>query len=133
SDLIIADHLCHASIQDAMKMSSATSRLFKHDNVEHLEKILKRERNNYQGALVITEGVFSMDGDVPQLDKLYEVARKYNCRIMLDQAHDFGVIGPKGLGASEKYNLTRKIDIIMGTFSKIGGGIGGFAVGDQDV
>lgn len=132
NDLIVADMLCHASIQDAMQMSRATSRFFKHNDIAHLEQILSNERQNYNGCLVITEGVFSMDGDTAKLDDIYHLARKYNCRIMVDQAHCFGVIGPNGLGVCEKYNLLRETDIIMGTFSKICGAIGGFATGSTE-
>jgi 8-amino-7-oxononanoate synthase len=132
NDLIVADMLCHASIQDAMQMSKATSRFFKHNDVAHLEQILSKERQNYNGCLVVTEGVFSMDGDTAKLDEIFYLARKYNCRIMVDQAHCFGVIGPNGLGICEKFNLLRETDIIMGTFSKICGAIGGFATGSTE-
>lgn len=133
NDLVIADALCHASIQDAMQMSKATSRFFKHNDTQHLEQILSKERENFNGCLVITEGVFSMDGDTAKLDEIYYLARKYNCRIMVDQAHCFGVVGPNGLGICDKYNLLRETDIIMGTFSKIGGAIGGFATGSVEL
>lgn len=133
NDLIIADQLCHASIQDAMSMSKGTSRFFKHNSVEHLEAVLQKERDKFNGCLVITEGVFSMDGDLAALDRIFAVARKYNARIMVDQAHCFGVVGPNGFGICEKYNLLKDVDIIMGTFSKICGGIGGFATGSQDL
>ena len=133
NDLIVADQLCHASIQDAMGLSRGTSRFFKHNNVEHLEQLLEKERKNFNGCLVITEGVFSMDGDVAVLDKIFEVARKYNARIMVDQAHCFGVVGPNGLGVCDKYGLLKETDIIMGTFSKIGGGIGGFVTGSKEL
>lgn len=133
NDLIVADHLCHASLHDAMSMSRATSRFFKHNNIEHLRTILSKERNNYNGCLVITEGVFSMDGDVALLDQIYSVAREFNARVMVDQAHCWGVVGPNGLGVCEKYNLLRETDIIMGTFSKIAGGIGGFATGSREL
>ncbi|MGZ3776002.1 MAG: aminotransferase class I/II-fold pyridoxal phosphate-dependent enzyme, partial [Bdellovibrio sp.] len=133
NDLIIADQLCHASIQDAMQMSKATSRFFKHNDSQHLRQILEKERESYNGALVITEGVFSMDGDTARLDEIYAVAREFNCRIMVDQAHCFGVVGPKGLGIVDKYNLSREVDIIMGTFSKICGGIGGFVTASEEV
>lgn len=133
NDLIIADQLCHASIQDGMQMSKATSRFFKHNDPAHLRQILEKERSMYNGALVITEGVFSMDGDTCRLDEIYAVAREFNCRIMVDQAHCFGVIGPKGLGVVDKFNLSREVDIIMGTFSKICGGIGGFVTGSEEL
>lgn len=133
NDLVIADMLCHASIQDGMQMCKGTSRFFKHNDATHLESILKAERENYNGCLVITEGVFSMDGDVAKLDEIFAVARKYNCRIMVDQAHCFGVVGPNGLGVCDKYNLLREVDIIMGTFSKICGAIGGFIAGSTEL
>lgn len=133
NDLIIADQLCHASIQDAMQMSKATSRFFKHNSVEHLEALLIKERQNYNGCLVITEGIFSMDGDISNYDKIFETARKYNARIYIDQAHCFGVVGPNGLGLTEKFNLAKETDVIMGTFSKICGGIGGFIVGSKEL
>ena len=133
NDLVIADQLCHASIQDGMQMSRATSRFFKHNSPEHLRQILEKERGNFNGALVITEGVFSMDGDVAHLDQIYRIAREFGCRIMVDQAHCFGVVGPNGLGVCEKFNLLREVDIIMGTFSKIGGAIGGFITGSPEL
>jgi 8-amino-7-oxononanoate synthase len=133
NDLIIADQLCHASIQDAMQMSRATSRFFKHNNIEHLRATLEKERGNFNGCLIVTEGVFSMDGDVAHLDKIFELAREFNARIMVDQAHCLGVLGPNGMGVCDKFNLLRETDVIMGTFSKICGGIGGFAVGSQDL
>lgn len=133
NDLIVADQLCHASIQDAMQMSKATPRYFKHNDAKHLRQILDKERAFYNGALIITEGVFSMDGDLAKLDEIYDVAREYNCRIMVDQAHCFGVVGPNGMGITDKYNLMNQTDIIMGTFSKICGGIGGFAIANTEV
>ncbi|MFN7904484.1 MAG: aminotransferase class I/II-fold pyridoxal phosphate-dependent enzyme [Pseudobdellovibrionaceae bacterium] len=132
-DLVIADQLCHASIQDAMSMSRATSRFFKHNNIDHLRMILEKERANFNGCLVVTEGVFSMDGDTAPLDQIYKVAREFNCRIMVDQAHCFGVVGPNGIGICDKYHLLKETDIIMGTFSKVAGGIGGFATGSKEL
>lgn len=133
NDLIIADQLCHASIQDGMQMSRATCRFFKHNDMSHLRTILSRERNTHNGCLIITEGVFSMDGDLAKLDQIFALAREFNARIMVDQAHCFGVVGPNGLGICDKYNLLRETDIIMGTFSKICGGIGGFVTGSKDL
>jgi 8-amino-7-oxononanoate synthase len=133
NDLIIADMLCHVSIQDGMQMSKATSRFFKHNDIAHLEQILQKEREAFNGCLLITEGVFSMDGDTAKLDEIYFLARKYNCRLMVDQAHCFGVVGPNSLGICDKFNLLRETDIIMGTFSKVCGAIGGFATGSIEL
>jgi 8-amino-7-oxononanoate synthase len=132
NDLVVADALSHASIQDALLMSRATSRFFKHNDIHHLEKVLHENRDSHAGSLLVTEGVFSMDGDVPPLDLISRTARKHNCRLMVDEAHSFGVIGPTGLGAWEKFPDS-KVDVIMGTFSKICGGIGGFVAADREV
>ena len=132
TDLILADFYSHASLQDGLKMSSATSKLFKHNDVNHLERLLKEFRDQYSGALLVTEGVFSMDGDVPALKEILDLANKYNARVMLDEAHSFGVIGNNGLGCWETCP-NQNVDIIMGTFSKICGGIGGFIAADKEV
>ncbi|MBP9706470.1 MAG: aminotransferase class I/II-fold pyridoxal phosphate-dependent enzyme [Oligoflexales bacterium] len=132
-DLILADILSHASIQDGMQMAKATSRFFKHNSPEHLEKMLNEMRVNHCGSLVITEGVFSMDGNTPPLPDLVKVAKKYNSRVMVDEAHSFGVVGNNGMGIVDKYNLQSKVDIIMGTFSKVCGGIGGFVAGSKQL
>jgi len=132
-DLIVADVLTHASIQDAMRMSSATSRFFKHNQPKHLEKLLAEERNEYVGCLVVTEGVFSMDGDTAPLEKISALSRKYNGRLMVDEAHSFGVVGPGGLGAAARSGVLPQVDIVMGTFSKICGGIGAFAAGSAEM
>lgn len=132
-DLVVSDMISHASIQYAMQMCRGTSRFFKHNNVEHLEKVLKDQREQYSGCLVVTEGVFSMDGDVAPLDQVIRMAQKNKARVMVDEAHSFGVIGQTGLGACEKYGVTHQADIIMGTFSKICGGIGGFAATTEEV
>jgi 8-amino-7-oxononanoate synthase len=129
-DLIVADILSHASIHDGMQMSKATKRFFRHNDPDSLAKILEKERQNFGGCLVVTEGVFSMDGDIPPIDKLVNIANTYQARFMIDEAHSWGVVGPAGLGAAAKYNLLNQTDLVMGTFSKICGTIGGFAVGD---
>ncbi len=131
NDLVIADSLCHSSIRDAMRLSHSRTLYFKHNSVKHLEKILSEERQKYNGCLIVTEGVFSMDGDLAPVDELLELSRKYDARIMVDQAHCFGVIGPNYLGICDKFGILDKVDILMGTFSKIGGSIGGFATGTK--
>ena len=132
-DMVVADMLSHASIQDAMQMARGASRFFKHNNVEHLDKILSENRDQYNGCLVVTEGVFSMDGDVAPIKDVIKVAKKHKARVMVDEAHSFGVIGKRGLGGAEKFNSLEDVDIVMGTFSKICGGIGGFAAVSADV
>lgn len=132
-DLILADVLSHASIQDGMELARATSRFFKHNQMAHLESTLEKNRPNHAGTLTVTEGVFSMDGDVPPLKEFVEISKKYNCRTFVDEAHSFGVVGPNGLGACAKHNVTEDVDVVMGTFSKIAGSIGGFVATSKEV
>lgn len=132
-DLIIADVISHVSIQDGMAMAKSTNRFFKHNNMDHLESMLAEQRANYAGTLLVTEGVFSMDGDVPDLARFVKIAKKYKARTFVDEAHSFGVVGENGLGACNKHNVTNEVDIIMGTFSKVCGGIGGFVAASEEV
>lgn len=131
-DLIVADILSHASLQDGLQMAQATSRFFLHNDTRHLAKILREARESHHGSLVVTEGVFSMDGDIPPLRDISKLAKEYKCRLFLDEAHSLGVVGPNGLGCSAKYPDV-KVDVLMGTFSKICGGIGGFIAADESV
>lgn len=133
ADLVLADILSHASIQDGLRMCPAKTRLFKHNSAEHLETLLKNHRDEHAGALIIAEGIFSMDGDIAPVDKMVKLAEKYSARLMVDEAHSFGLIGKKGLGAAEHHGVLNKVDIIMGTFSKTAGSIGGFACGSKEV
>jgi 8-amino-7-oxononanoate synthase len=132
-DMIVADILSHQSIQDGLRMSVSTNKLFKHNSMSHLERVLKNSRGEHMGCLLITEGIFSMDGDCPDLKKFVSLAKEHQARTYLDEAHSFGVIGPKGLGAAFKHQVVEDIDIIMGTFSKICGGIGGFIAAPKEV
>lgn len=132
-DLVVADMLAHASIQDAMQMSKGAARFFKHNSVAHLRRVMREHRDQYAGCLLVSEGVFSMDGDVAPVDELVKTAKDHKARLMIDEAHSFGVIGETGMGAVEKYNAYQDVDVIMGTFSKIGGGIGGFAAVSEEV
>lgn len=132
-DLLIADMLSHASIQDGMNMSRATTRFFKHNNIQHLEKILSEQRSRHGGCLILTEGIFSMDGTIGNLKGISVLAKKYNARIFVDQGHCLGVLGKNGLGTSEDTNTTNEIDLIMGLYSKALGTMGGFIVGDKEI
>ncbi|MBQ3819819.1 aminotransferase class I/II-fold pyridoxal phosphate-dependent enzyme [bacterium] len=127
-DVIFSDKLNHASIIDGMRLSSAKFFRYPHNDIEALETLLKRERKNYNNALIVTETVFSMDGDIPDLEKIVELKEKYNCILTVDEAHAFGVFGKNGLGVAEKYSLIDKIDLIVGTFGKAIGSVGAFAV-----
>ncbi len=132
-DLIVADILSHASIQDGINMSRATARFFKHNDMKHLERILRDYREKYAGCMIITEGAFSMDGTVGKIDEIVALARKYNARVYIDQAHCIGVLGERGLGTVERHNAIHDTDLIMGLFSKSLGTVGGFVVGSKEV
>ena len=128
-DVIFSDKLNHASIIDGMRLSNAKFFRYPHNNTEALEKLLIRERKNFNNAIIVSESVFSMDGDIADLSKLVELKEKYNCILILDEAHAFGVFGKKGLGVTETLGLTEKVDLIIGTFGKAIGSTGAFATG----
>ena len=133
-DVVIVDKLSHACLIDAAKLSGATLRVFPHNNVEKLEKILSSVRDK-QGSspriLVITESVFSMDGDTAPLRELIEIKDRYQAWLLVDEAHGFGVFGQHGGGLCEEMSLQSRVDIQMGTLSKAAGLAGGFIVGSQ--
>lgn len=125
-DCIFSDRLNHASIVDGIMLSRAKLFRFQHNDMDHLEHLLKRERKGCDQALIITETVFSMDGDRPPLKELVYLKEKYDCQIMVDEAHATGVFGRHGAGVVEEEGLQGKIDVIMGTFSKALGGFGAY-------
>lgn len=127
-DLIVADQYAHASIVDGMILSKATSRFFRHNRPEDLDRKLK----GFEGKkLVVVEGVYSMDGDITPLPEIVEVARKHNARILIDEAHSTFVFGPNGRGVAEHFDLDDEVDLHIGTFSKSLGGQGGFLAGSK--
>ena len=127
-DLIVADQFAHASVVDGMILSKAKSRFFRHNRVDDLESKLK----GFDGKkLVIVEGVYSMDGDVPPLAEIVEVCRKYGARIMIDEAHSAFIYGETGKGVVEDQGFDDEIDIHLGTFSKSLGGQGGYTAGSH--
>ena len=130
-DVIFSDKLNHASIIDGMKLSSGKFFRYLHNDMESLEKLLKRERKNFNNAIIVTESVFSMDGDIADLKKIAELKKKYNCILMVDEAHAFGVFGRNGLGISETLEILPQIDILVGTFGKAIGSMGAFAAGNK--
>ena len=130
-DVIFSDKLNHASIIDGMKLSQGKFFRYQHNDMESLERLLKRERDNFKTAFIVSESVFSMDGDIADIEKLVELKEKYNCILILDEAHAFGVFGAKGLGVCEKLNLMDKVDLIIGTFGKAIGSMGAFATGNK--
>lgn len=131
NDVIFSDKLNHASIIDGMRLSSSKFFRYQHNNIDSLEKLIIRERNNFENAIIITESVFSMDGDIADLKKIIELKKKYNCMLIVDEAHAFGVFGEKGLGICENLGIIQDIDLLIGTFGKAIGSMGAFVVGNS--
>lgn len=131
SDVIFSDKLNHASIIDGMRLSAGKFFRYKHNDMESLERLLIRERKNFNNAIIVTESVFSMDGDIANLKKLVELKNKYNCLLMVDEAHAFGVFGEKGCGVCEELEILTEIDLLVGTFGKSIGSMGAFTVGNK--
>ncbi|WP_339034249.1 aminotransferase class I/II-fold pyridoxal phosphate-dependent enzyme [Spiroplasma endosymbiont of Cantharis rufa] len=132
NDLIISDELNHASIIDGIRLSKAKRAVYKHCDMSDLENILKINSNEITGNIfIITDGVFSMDGDVAPLDKINYLAKKYNAYSIVDDAHGEGVLGPNGQGSIAHFGLEGKIDIEVGTLSKAYGLVGGFICGNS--
>ena len=131
-DLIICDKLNHASIIDGCRLSGADFRVYPHCDMEKLENILKKS-TKYPRKLIVTDTVFSMDGDIAPLPDIVRIAHKYKAMVMVDEAHGTGVFGKRGGGVVEHFNLSKKIDIVMGTLSKAVGSLGGYVSGDEDL
>lgn len=130
-DLIISDALNHASIIDGVKLSKADRAVFKHSDMEDLERILKEKRKDYNTVLIITDGVFSMDGDIAKLPKIVELAEQYEALTYVDDAHGSGVLGEGGRGTVDHFNLHGRVDFTIGTLSKAIGVIGGYVAGSK--
>ncbi len=132
-DAIISDELNHASIIDGIRLCKAERHRYSHNNMVSLEEKLKLTKNN-RVKIIVTDGVFSMDGTIAQLDKIYALAKKYNALIMSDECHSTGFIGKNGRGVHEYRNVIGKIDIITGTLGKaLGGASGGFTSGRKEI
>jgi glycine C-acetyltransferase len=132
-DIIISDELNHGSIIDGVRLTKADRAVFKHKDMDELEKVLKEADKKYRRILVITDGVFSMDGDIAPMDKIVELAQEYGAMTYVDDAHGEGVIGPDGRGIGAHFGIEGKIDVEMGTFSKAYGVVGGLVAGSQDL
>ncbi|MDR1997506.1 MAG: 8-amino-7-oxononanoate synthase [Candidatus Margulisbacteria bacterium] len=130
-DLLILDKLCHASLIDGARLSGADLRVFKHNDARDLARILSQTGAKYSKILVITEAVFSMDGDLAPLKALTELRAQYGCWLGVDEAHAVGVFGARGAGLAEELGLTGQIDLSIGTFSKALDSLGGYAAGSQ--
>ena len=134
-DLLISDELNHGSIIDGVRLSKAERTIFKHKNMEDLERVLKeaKAKNTYKKIWVVTDGVFSMDGDIAPLDKIEKLAHEYGACIYVDDAHGDGVLGEHGRGIVSHFKLEGKIEAEMGTFSKGFGVVGGYVAGSQEL
>jgi 8-amino-7-oxononanoate synthase len=126
--LVLVDRLNHASLIDGARLSGAKLWVYPHADVDALKKLLIRGRG-FKNKWVVTDGYFSMDGDVAPLDKIFEICRDYQARLMVDEAHSTGIFGKTGAGLSEHFGLHGQIDAVMGTLSKSLGSVGGFIAG----
>ena len=132
-DVIISDELNHASIIDGSRLSGARIERYAHANTTDLEDVLKKNQGTYRRALVITDGVFSMDGDLAPLDQIYGVTSRYDAMLMVDDAHGEGVIGRGGRGIVDHFGLHGKVDVEVGTLSKAFGVVGGVVAGNAKI
>ncbi|MEE9359117.1 MAG: aminotransferase class I/II-fold pyridoxal phosphate-dependent enzyme [Hyphomicrobium sp.] len=133
-DLIVHDSLMHNSGIMGAKLSRATTLAFRHNNLEDLEKVLKENRSKHKNALILTEGLYSMDGDFPDLPRLIEIKKRFGCWLMVDEAHSLGVLGKTGRGVAEHYGVDpRQVDLWMGTLSKTLSSCGGYICGHKDL
>ena len=132
-DVIISDELNHGSIIDGVRLTKADRAVYKHRDMGELEKVLKDADKKYNRILIITDGVFSMDGDIAPVDQIVKLANEYGAMTYADDAHGEGVIGPDGRGIGAHFGIEGKIDVEMGTFSKAFGVVGGLIAGSQDL
>ncbi|MBU5425863.1 glycine C-acetyltransferase [Tissierella pigra] len=130
-DIIISDELNHASIIDGCRLSKASKTVFKHSDMDSLEEVLKESRKNYKNILIITDGVFSMDGDIAKLPEIVELAEKYEAMTYVDDSHGSGVLGESGRGTIDHFGLHGRVDFSMGCLSKGIGVMGGYVSGSQ--
>ncbi len=133
NDIIISDELNHGSIIDGVRLTKAERAVYKHKDMDALEQTLKEADKKYRRILIITDGVFSMDGDIAPMDKIVKLANEFGAMTYVDDAHGEGVIGPDGRGIGAHFHIEGKIDVEMGTFSKAFGVVGGLIAGSQDL
>ncbi|TRX64267.1 8-amino-7-oxononanoate synthase [Carboxylicivirga sp. M1479] len=130
-DLILSDKLCHASIIDGIRLSQADHLRYRHLDYEQLMMILQKKRHLYQRVFIVSESLFSMDGDTADLARLVTIKERFNCYLYIDEAHAVGAIGENGLGVCEQQNVVSKIDLIVGTLGKAYASIGAFVILSQ--
>ncbi len=129
NDYIISDEKNHASIIEGGRLTYAKTLKYRHNDMESLERVLQKTNKN-QTTLIVTDGIFSMEGDIAKLDEICDLAEKYSASVMVDDAHALGVLGNNGEGTAAEFNVTDKTDLVMGTFSKTLASLGGFVAGD---
>lgn len=129
-DIIFSDELNHASIIDGCKLSKAKIEIYKHLDLNNLENLISKS-SGYRRKLIVTDTIFSMDGDLVDLKKLVEISEEYDCMLMIDEAHAMGVLGDRGSGATEYFDVENRVPIVMGTLSKAVGSLGGYVCGSQ--
>ncbi|GHC74773.1 aminotransferase class I/II-fold pyridoxal phosphate-dependent enzyme [Streptomyces flavofungini] len=132
-DTLIVDKLNHMSIGDGARLSGAVRKIYQHNDMADLERILKRCDDRSAGKLIVADGVFSMHGDICDLPEIVRLGKEYGARVMIDDAHATGVLGARGSGTAEHFGLKGEVDLELGTMSKSLAGMGGFVVGDEDV
>ncbi|OGC09019.1 8-amino-7-oxononanoate synthase [candidate division KSB1 bacterium RBG_16_48_16] len=133
NDLVVGDNENHASIVDGTRLSFGKALKYRHNDMNDLDKVLSINHKDGGGILVVTDGVFSMGGDIVNLPDLVKVAQKHQARIMIDDAHAIGVLGKNGRGTAEHFGLEDQVDLVAGTFSKSFASIGGFIAGPEEV
>jgi 8-amino-7-oxononanoate synthase len=132
SDTVLIDRLVHASVLDGTRLAFGKTRRFRHNDIESLRKNLEASGDS-TGLLVIVDGVYSMEGDIAPLPEIVAASKEFGARVMVDDAHGLGVLGPTGAGTLEHFGLTQEVDLVMGTFSKSLASLGGFIAGDERV
>lgn len=131
-DLILSDKLNHASIIDGARLNKATLRIYPHKNIRRLKELLDKG-GSFRRRIIVTDGIFSMDGDIAPLPELVEIAQRFDAILMVDDAHATGVLGENGKGTAEHFGIQKGIDVQMGTFSKALGNLGGFIAGSKSL
>lgn len=132
-DLILSDQYNHASIIDGVRLSRASKKVYRHSDIDHLKELIETHRQNHRQCIIITDGVFSMDGDIARLPEIVALAQMHNCLVYVDDAHGSGVLGRSGRGTVDHFNLNGQVDFTIGTLSKALGVVGGYVATKQVV
>ncbi|MBE0583513.1 MAG: 8-amino-7-oxononanoate synthase [Desulfofustis sp.] len=133
NDLILSDKLNHASLHDGLRIGRATCKRFNHRDATHLRRLLESERQRYERVAIVSESIFSMDGDCADLARLVALKREFDCLLYVDEAHAIGVRGERGLGLAEEDGLLAEVDLLVGTFGKACGSVGAFLICCEDI